>query len=86
MLTNWLELRDLSTSGEVVASDSSKECYSPTRFVNPIGGFGVALMTAFAHSSSLTSDLCRPFAAHCVGYPVVMLGFGLKTYFRYEIL
>ncbi|VDK73047.1 unnamed protein product [Litomosoides sigmodontis] len=86
LLTNWLELHDLSTSGEVVASDSSKECYSPARFVNPFGsffgGFGVALMAAFAHSSSLTSDLCRPFAAHCIGYPVVMLGFGLKTYFR----
>ncbi|CAG9539199.1 unnamed protein product [Cercopithifilaria johnstoni] len=86
LLTNWLELHDLSTSGEMVASDSSKECYPPARFVNPVsgylGGFGVALMAAFAHSSSLTSDLCRPFAAHCIGYPVVMLGFGLKTYFR----
>ncbi|KAM3721225.1 Macoilin-1 [Dirofilaria immitis] len=28
------------------------------------------------------TDLSRPFAAHCIGYPVVMLGFGLKTYFR----
>uniref|UniRef100_A0A0R3S1Q3 Glycerophosphocholine acyltransferase 1 n=1 Tax=Elaeophora elaphi TaxID=1147741 RepID=A0A0R3S1Q3_9BILA len=82
MLTKWLEL----SNGEVVASDSSKECYPPARFVNPaggfLGGFGVALTAAFAHSSSLTSDLCRPFAAHCIGYPVVMLGFGLKTYFR----
>lgn len=25
-------------------------------------------------------DLCRPFAAHCVGYPVVTLGFGVKSY------
>lgn len=74
----------------MVTSDSTKECYPPVRFVNPVGGFlggfGVALMAAFAHSSSLTSDLCRPFAAHCIGYPVVMLGFGLKTYFRYKIL
>lgn len=85
-MTNWLELRDLSTSNEVIASDSPKECYPPTRLVNPVGGFlghfGVALMTAFAHSPSLTSDFCRPFAAHCIGYPTVMLGFGLKTYFR----
>ncbi|KAL3998271.1 Transmembrane family protein [Acanthocheilonema viteae] len=86
LLTNWLEFHDLSTNGEMVASDSSKECYPPARFVNPIdsflGGFGVALMAAFAHSSSFTSDICRPFAAHCIGYPVVMLGFGLKTYFK----
>lgn len=85
MLTNWLEPHHLSTNSEVVATDSSKGCYSPARFINPIGGLSVALMAAFAHSSSLTSDLCRPFAAHCIGYPVVMLGFGLKTYFRYEI-
>lgn len=25
-------------------------------------------------------DLCRPFAAHCIGYPVVTLGFGFKSY------
>lgn len=25
-------------------------------------------------------DLCRPFAAHCIGYPVVTLGFGLKSF------
>uniref|UniRef100_A0A1I8EY38 Macoilin n=1 Tax=Wuchereria bancrofti TaxID=6293 RepID=A0A1I8EY38_WUCBA len=85
ILTKWLELRDLSTNSEVT-SDSSKECYPPARFVNPVGNFlgrfGVALMAAFAHSSSLTSDICRPFAAHCIGYPVVMFGFGLKTYFR----
>ncbi|VDP79465.1 unnamed protein product [Schistosoma mattheei] len=24
-------------------------------------------------------DLCRPFAAHCIGYPVVTLGFSLKS-------
>uniref|UniRef100_A0A914WUY7 Macoilin n=1 Tax=Plectus sambesii TaxID=2011161 RepID=A0A914WUY7_9BILA len=28
-----------------------------------------------------TLDLCRPFAAHCIGYPVVTLGFGIKSYF-----
>uniref|UniRef100_A0A915Q572 Macoilin n=1 Tax=Setaria digitata TaxID=48799 RepID=A0A915Q572_9BILA len=86
LLANWLELRNLPTTSGVAESDSSKECYSPSRFVNPIGGFlggfGVSLMGAFTHSSSFTSDLCRPFAAHCIGYPVVMLGFGLKTYFR----
>lgn len=27
-----------------------------------------------------TLDLCRPFAAHCIGYPVVTLGFGIKSY------
>ncbi|TPP60648.1 Macoilin-2 [Fasciola gigantica] len=27
----------------------------------------------------LSIDLCRPFAAHCIGYPAVTLGFGLKT-------
>uniref|UniRef100_A0A8R1TZT1 Macoilin n=1 Tax=Onchocerca volvulus TaxID=6282 RepID=A0A8R1TZT1_ONCVO len=86
VLANWLELRDLPTSNEVVTTDFSKECYPPSRFVNPIagflGGFGITLTAAFTHSSWLTSDLCRPFAAHCIGYPVVMLGFGLKTYFR----
>ncbi|XP_044017258.1 macoilin-1-like isoform X2 [Aphidius gifuensis] len=30
-------------------------------------------------------DLCRPFAAHCIGYPVVTLGFGLKSYVGYRI-
>lgn len=30
-------------------------------------------------------DLCRPFAAHCVGYPVVTLGFGFKSYIGYRI-
>ncbi|CAF3726199.1 unnamed protein product [Adineta steineri] len=31
-----------------------------------------------------TIDLCRPFAAHCIGYPVVTLGFGFKTYLAYK--
>lgn len=30
-------------------------------------------------------DICRPFAAHCVGYPVVTLGFGFKNYIGYRI-
>lgn len=25
-------------------------------------------------------DLCRPFAAHCIGYPMVSLGYGFKSY------
>ena len=29
-------------------------------------------------------DLCRPFAAHCIGYPVVTLGFGFKSYVGYR--
>uniref|UniRef100_A0A182M7W0 Macoilin n=1 Tax=Anopheles culicifacies TaxID=139723 RepID=A0A182M7W0_9DIPT len=30
-------------------------------------------------------NLCRPFAAHCIGYPVVTLGFGFKSYVGYRI-
>ncbi|XP_046407156.1 macoilin isoform X2 [Ischnura elegans] len=30
-------------------------------------------------------DLCRPFAAHCIGYPVVTLGFGFKSYLGYRM-
>ncbi|OXB60282.1 hypothetical protein ASZ78_011102 [Callipepla squamata] len=30
-------------------------------------------------------DLCRPFAAHCIGYPVVSLGFGFKSYVSYKM-
>ncbi|XP_060067723.1 macoilin-like [Ylistrum balloti] len=30
-------------------------------------------------------DLCRPFAAHCIGYPVVTLGFGFKSYISYKM-
>ncbi|KAF5893197.1 macoilin-1 [Clarias magur] len=29
--------------------------------------------------------LCRPFAAHCIGYPVVTLGFGFKSYVSYKM-
>ncbi|XP_067945917.1 macoilin-1-like isoform X2 [Watersipora subatra] len=28
---------------------------------------------------SFNMDLTRPFAAHCIGYPVVTLGYGIKT-------
>lgn len=34
---------------------------------------------------SFTMDLCRPFAAHCIGYPVVTLGFGMKSYVSYKM-
>lgn len=30
-------------------------------------------------------DLCRPFAAHCIGYPVITLGFGFKSYISFRI-
>ncbi|XP_050298169.1 macoilin-1 isoform X2 [Anthonomus grandis grandis] len=30
-------------------------------------------------------DLCRPFAAHCIGYPIVTLGFGFKSYVGYRM-
>ncbi|EDO41096.1 predicted protein, partial [Nematostella vectensis] len=30
-------------------------------------------------------DLCRPFAAHCIGYPVVTLGYGVKSYVGYKM-
>ncbi|CAB3379015.1 Hypothetical predicted protein [Cloeon dipterum] len=30
-------------------------------------------------------DLCRPFAAHCIGYPVVTVGFGFKSYVGYRM-
>ncbi|XP_059084152.1 macoilin-like [Tigriopus californicus] len=30
-------------------------------------------------------DLCRPFAAHCIGYPVVTLGFGFKSSMGYRM-
>jgi hypothetical protein len=36
-------------------------------------------------SSHLHLDLCRPFASHCIGYPVVTLGFGFKSYISYRI-
>lgn len=36
-------------------------------------------------SSSPNLDLCRPFAAHCIGYPVVTLGFGVKSYLSYRM-
>ncbi|XP_055718960.1 macoilin-2-like isoform X2 [Salvelinus fontinalis] len=30
-------------------------------------------------------DLCRPFASHCIGYPVVTLGFGFNSYVSYKM-
>ena len=30
-------------------------------------------------------DFCRPFAAHCIGYPMVTLGFGFKSYLSYKL-
>ncbi|KRZ21457.1 Macoilin [Trichinella pseudospiralis] len=33
----------------------------------------------------LTLDLCRPLAAHCIGYPVVTLGFDVKSYVSYRL-
>uniref|UniRef100_A0A915B5N4 Macoilin n=1 Tax=Parascaris univalens TaxID=6257 RepID=A0A915B5N4_PARUN len=84
VLSSWLGLRDSPSSGGASESGgtvSARECSSRAFSSSSVlGGFGVALTAAFAHSSSLTSDLCRPFAAHCIGYPVVTLGFGLKTY------
>ncbi|KRY48841.1 Macoilin, partial [Trichinella britovi] len=32
-----------------------------------------------------TLDLCRPLAAHCIGYPVVTLGFDVKSYVSYRL-
>ncbi|GAB1605369.1 macoilin-like isoform X1 [Argonauta hians] len=36
-------------------------------------------------SLPLNLALCRPFAAHCIGYPVVTLGFGFKSYISYRM-
>ncbi|XP_064628490.1 macoilin-like [Lineus longissimus] len=36
-------------------------------------------------SLPLHLDLCRPFAAHCIGYPMVTLGFGFKSYVSYKM-
>ncbi|KAI5636575.1 macoilin family domain-containing protein [Phthorimaea operculella] len=30
-------------------------------------------------------ELCRPLAAHCVGYPVLTLGFGVKSYVSHRL-
>ncbi|VDK36757.1 unnamed protein product [Gongylonema pulchrum] len=91
-LSSWLGFRQFSHGELAEIGDSSRERRpapeAPRIFGSAataggfLGGFGVALTAAFAQSPSLTSDLCRPFAAHCIGYPVVTFGFGLKTYFR----
>jgi hypothetical protein len=39
----------------------------------------------FRFDSPLHLDLNRPFAAHCIGYPVVTLGFGIKSYLEFRI-
>ncbi|XP_076820237.1 macoilin-like [Clavelina lepadiformis] len=36
-------------------------------------------------SSQLHIDLCQPFAAHCIGHPVVTLGIGIKSYVIYRL-
>jgi len=36
-------------------------------------------------SAPFNLDLCRPFAAHCIGYPVVSLGYGFKSYVGYKV-
>ena len=30
-------------------------------------------------------NFCKPFAAHCIGYPIVTLGFGFKSYISYKL-
>ncbi|XP_048387365.1 macoilin-like [Stegostoma tigrinum] len=39
----------------------------------------------FKDSRNFNVDLCRPFAAHCIGYPVVSFGFEFKSYICYKI-
>lgn len=86
-ITNWLGLRVDPGSGLEI-DESSRNFQTSARVISSstsdgiLGGFGVALTAAFTHPSLLTSDLCRPLAAHCIGYPVITLGFGLRTYFR----
>uniref|UniRef100_A0A0N5ASU5 Macoilin n=1 Tax=Syphacia muris TaxID=451379 RepID=A0A0N5ASU5_9BILA len=62
---------------------STKESISSASSL--LGGFGAAITTAFAHSATFGSVLCQPFAAHCIGYPVVTLGFGIKTHMRFML-
>ncbi|ESO04129.1 hypothetical protein HELRODRAFT_117258 [Helobdella robusta] len=33
---------------------------------------------------SFSMDLCRPFAAHCVGYPVITMGFSIRGSISYR--
>nr|VZH92138.1 unnamed protein product [Spirometra erinaceieuropaei] len=44
----------------------------------------VAVRLRDPKSIPLSIDLCRPFAAHCIGYPVVTLGFGLKSLLSHQ--
>ncbi|XP_051880808.1 macoilin-like [Pristis pectinata] len=39
----------------------------------------------FKDLRNFNADLCRPFAAHCIGYPMVSLGFEFKSYIYYKI-
>lgn len=45
----------------------------------------VAVRLRDPKSVPLSIDLCRPFAAHCIGYPVVTLGFGLKSLLTHQL-
>ncbi|VDK36066.1 unnamed protein product [Taenia asiatica] len=45
----------------------------------------VAVRLRDPKSIPLSIDLCRPFAAHCIGYPVVTLGFGLKSLLTHQL-
>jgi hypothetical protein len=44
----------------------------------------VYIEASFRLKDIKTIDLCRPFAAHCIGYPMVTLGFGFKSYLSYK--
>lgn len=46
--------------------------------------FFVYIEAHFRLNNFKTIDLCRPFAAHCIGYPIVTLGFGFKSYISFK--
>merc|ERR1739838_422135 len=37
------------------------------------------------HNNPFHIELCRPFAAHCIGHPFVTLGIGFKSYISYRL-
>jgi len=37
------------------------------------------------HNNPFNIELCRPFAAHCIGHPFVTLGIGFKSYVCYRL-
>ncbi|XP_059837342.1 macoilin-like [Hypanus sabinus] len=39
----------------------------------------------FKDLRNFNADLCRPFAAHCIGYPMASLGFEFKSYIHHKI-